>query len=315
MFKDYHIIVVPKDKSKTKTFKISALTLKVLLFTLILAVPLFFVAVFSTIHYQNKLIALKRNTYENQKLVENRKELIVKLSKLEKIIGVMDDSIAHLSELMDIDPQSLKFGTGPIDELDLSIFQDEFADIHVPEAGELVEQWTSENGQLTVNKFNQKFTRLNDQTRLLNRKLEEVFAQNKEKIHYVSATPSIMPVEGWITSEFGMRKHPIGRNFKMHNGLDIASPMGTPVKAPAGGKVIFSGRSSGYGKMLVIEHGYGISTMYAHLSELYVKKGETVKRGEHVGDVGTTGFSTGPHLHYEVRVDGLPKDPLVFLTN
>lgn len=313
MFKDYHIILVPKDKNRTKTFKVSGLTLKILLFTFVLSIPLFFVAVLSTIHYQNKVIALKRNNYENRKLIENKNELILKVAKLEKSLSIMDDSIAHLSELMDVDPQSLKFGTGPIADLDVTISNDFDEVFSIPGADAFIEDWVSNNGAITVNKFKRKMSKFNDEAAILNKKLEEIFSQNKDKINFVNATPNMMPVEGWITSEFGIRKHPIGRRYRMHNGIDIASPHGTKIKAPAGGKVVFAARSSGYGNMLIIRHGYGISTMYAHLNNFYVKKGQTIKRGDIVAEIGTTGYSTGPHLHYEVQVDGIPSDPLVFL--
>jgi len=316
MFKDYHIILVPKDKSRTKTFKVSGLTLKILIFTFVLSIPLFFVAVLSTIHYQNKVIALKRNNYENRKLIENKQELILKVSKLEKTLSLMDDSIAHLSELMDIDPQSLQFGTGPIDDVDYTFSTNFEGDVFsIPGADEVLENWVNENGALTVNKFNRKMTKLKDDAGILNKKLEEIFSQNKDKINFVNASPNMMPVEGWVTSEFGVRKHPIGRRFKMHNGIDIASPFGTPIKSPAGGKVVFASRSGGYGNTLILQHGYGVTTMYAHLNNFHVKKGQMVKRGEVIAEVGTTGYSTGPHLHYEVQVDGIPSDPLAFLVH
>lgn len=314
MFKDYHIIIVPKDKVKTRTFKVSGLTLKVLLFTFILSIPLFFVSVLSTIHYQNKLIAFKRTNYENQKLIENRKELVLKLTKLEKNLEVMDDSIAHLSELMDVDPQSLKFGTGPIPDLDITLSNDVGEDMFDSTAADnVIDEWVNDNGTLTVNKFNRKMTQFKDEAGILNKKLEEIFSQNKDKINYVNATPNTMPVAGWVTSEFGMRKHPIARAVRMHNGIDIASPIGTPIKSPATGKVVYAGKGSGYGNMIIIQHGYGISTVFAHLSSISVKSGETVKRGDVIAEVGSTGYSTGPHLHYEVQVDGIPADPLAFV--
>lgn len=319
-FKDYHIIIVPKDKERTKTFKISGVTLKVLLFTLALSIPLFFVSVLSAIHNQNKLIALKQSNYENRKLMEQRDDLIGKLAKLEKTISVMDDSISHLSELMDIDPQSLKFGTGPVADLESLGFQDDldenvFSLPEVEDVNNVVDEWIGDNGKLTINKFNQKYSKMYDDTSVLNKKLEEIFSQNKDKINYVNASPNTMPVEGWVTSEFGVRKHPIARRFKMHNGVDIASPTGTPIKAPSGGKIVFAGRSGGYGNTIVIQHGYGIATLYGHLSQVVVKQGEMVKRGDYIANVGTSGYSTGPHLHYEVSVDGIPSDPLSFIIN
>lgn len=313
IIRDYHIIIVPKDKSKTRTFRISAFTIKVALLTFAITIPLFFIAVMSTIHYQNKVVALKQSSYENKQLIENKKELILELAKLEKAMSRMDDSISHLGEVMDIDPQSLTFGTGPISDLDSVTFGEGDSIFNIPEPEEAVEEWVEQNGPLTMNKFNKKVTSIEDEAAVLNKRLEEIFSQNRDKINFVTATPTLMPTDGWITSSFGTRVHPISRRARMHEGIDIASPRGTIVKAPATGRVVFSGRSGGYGNTLVIDHGYGICTLYGHLNQFHVKKGELVKRGDIVGAVGSTGYSTGSHLHYEIQVDGIPSDPLAFI--
>ena len=99
----------------------------------------------------------------------------------------------------------------------------------------------------------------------------------------------------------------------MHRGLDIATPSGQAVYTPSDGTVVFAGTESGYGKVLVIDHGYGVKTRYGHLSEIFAKLGDRVKRGARVAAVGNTGRSTGPHLHYEVRVNGIPENPRKFI--
>lgn len=315
MFKDYHIIIVPKDKERTRTFKVSGFTLKVLLATVILSIPLFFVSVLSSIHYQNRLIALKRDNYENQALLVNKVELTQKIAQLEKNISLIDDSVEHLGEIMDVDTQSIRAGLGPISDTEVSLSDsvDDIVSLPNPEDVVNVETWVEQNGEMTMGKFNQKINLLKEDATALSQKLEEIFLLNKDKIRFSNASPSLMPVDGWVTSEFGMRVHPIGRSFKMHQGVDIASPRGTPVKAPAAGKVIFAGSHSGYGSMIALDHGYGVSTVFAHLSKIGVKKGQTIDRGEVIGNVGSTGSTTGPHLHYEVQVDGLPSDPLAFI--
>ena len=315
MFKDYHIIVVPKDKDRTRTFKVSGFALKVLLFTAILSIPLFFVSVLSAIHYQNRLIALKRDNYENQALLENKAELTQKIAQLEKNISLIDDSVEHLGEVMDVDTHSIRAGLGPVSDTEVSLSDsgDETATLPSPEEPVDVASWVEQNGEMTMGKFNQKINLLKDDASALSQKLEEIFRLNKDKIRFSNASPSLMPVDGWITSEFGMRVHPIGKSFKMHQGVDIASPSGTPVKSPAAGKVLFVGAHSGYGNMIVLDHGYGVSTVFAHLSKIGVKKGQAIERGGVIGNVGVTGSTTGPHLHYEVQVDGLPSDPLAFI--
>ncbi len=120
----------------------------------------------------------------------------------------------------------------------------------------------------------------------------------------------VRPVEGRITSYFGRRFHPIIKKWKNHDGLDIAAPHGTPVKAGGDGRVIYTGWRGGYGKTIIIDHGNRVTTLYAHLSRIAVSTGTVVKAGQVIGYVGSTGYSTGPHLHFEVRKNGKPVNPL-----
>lgn len=119
----------------------------------------------------------------------------------------------------------------------------------------------------------------------------------------------ISPVNGPLSSGFGMRFHPILKVWKMHTGLDFSAPQGTPIRAAAGGEVIISERLRGYGKTVIVDHGGGIQTLYGHCSEILVAVGQTVKQGQVIARVGSTGLSTGPHLHWEKRVRGVPVNP------
>jgi murein DD-endopeptidase MepM/ murein hydrolase activator NlpD len=125
--------------------------------------------------------------------------------------------------------------------------------------------------------------------------------------------PWLWPVSGPVSSEFGGRSSPYGRGYEFHPGLDIRATSGTPVTATGGGIVVFAGRMSGYGNMVVVDHGFELKTVYAHLSAVYTDVGQRVQAGEVVGTVGQTGRATGPHLHYEVRVGAAPVDPLCYL--
>ncbi|GAB4253710.1 MAG: peptidoglycan DD-metalloendopeptidase family protein [Thermoleophilia bacterium] len=123
----------------------------------------------------------------------------------------------------------------------------------------------------------------------------------------------IWPVIGRISSPFGYRVHPIFGVRKMHTGLDISAGMGVPIKAADSGTVVYAGWRGGYGKAVVISHGDGLTTLYAHQSQILVGVGDAVEKGEVIGKVGSTGYSTGPHLHFEVRVNGTPVDPMGYL--
>ena len=130
----------------------------------------------------------------------------------------------------------------------------------------------------------------------------------------LAATPSIMPTQGWLTSAFSsMREHPILHIARPHEGIDVTAPMGSPIEAPAAGVVTDAGWESGYGNTVTIDHGYGVTTKFAHASKLLVKTGQRVQRGQRIALVGNTGLATGPHLHYEVHVNGRPVDPLKYV--
>ena len=131
--------------------------------------------------------------------------------------------------------------------------------------------------------------------------------------HFLSSIPIGKPVQGWIASSYGYRISPFSGNRSMHYGIDIAAPVGSPIYAPADGVVIFSGTKSGFGKFLMIAHDHGIVTKYGHNSDLLVKTGERINRGDPIAAVGSTGRSTGPHLHYEVWVNGKPRNPYNFI--
>ena len=125
----------------------------------------------------------------------------------------------------------------------------------------------------------------------------------------LQSTPSVSPTKGWMTSVFGYRTSPFTGNREFHRGLDIAGRLGTPVIAPADGVVRFSGKNGGLGVTVTLRHGFGTETRYGHLQEATVKRGEKVVRGQQIGLLGSTGRSTGPHLHYQVEVDGKPVNP------
>ncbi len=138
---------------------------------------------------------------------------------------------------------------------------------------------------------------------------ESILKKLEEKRNILASTPSILPAGGWISSRFGYRISPFSNRREMHKGLDIATAKGSPIIATADGIVTFSGVKGLLGKAVVIDHGHGISTRYAHCDKTLNQSGDIVKRGEIIARVGNSGRSTGPHLHYEVRLNGVQVNP------
>lgn len=134
-----------------------------------------------------------------------------------------------------------------------------------------------------------------------------------ERLKVLASTPSLAPVSGFFSDGFGWRRDPIDGSREFHKGVDIVAPNGTPVRASADGLVTAAGRMAGYGSMIHLAHGYGMGTRYGHLSRIMVAPGQRVKRGDVIGLVGSTGRSTGPHLHYEVFRTGAQVDPRKYL--
>lgn len=143
--------------------------------------------------------------------------------------------------------------------------------------------------------------------------VEKMYEQNKIKFAHL---PAIKPAEGYFSpNSFGIRLHPILGIYRMHEGIDITNEIGTPVYATGNGVVSFAGRQVGLGMCVEINHGFSFKTVYGHLSKIHVREGQTVKRGELIGRIGNTGLSSGPHLHYEVRINGVAQNPIDYFFN
>lgn len=162
-------------------------------------------------------------------------------------------------------------------------------------------------------RFDFQYARVKDVVTTLERNIHILDQHLLDKESYLSSTPTLLPAQGWITSYFGQRLSPYSGKLKMHEGIDVGAPYGTEIIAPADGIVTYSGEKAGFGKFVQVDHGFGIETIYAHNQSLHVRNGQKIKRGTLLAAVGNTGHSTGPHLHYEVRVNGIAVDPLYFI--
>jgi murein DD-endopeptidase MepM/ murein hydrolase activator NlpD len=147
------------------------------------------------------------------------------------------------------------------------------------------------------------------------RSFRELKALLEEKRSLLDSTPTIWPVKGLVTAGYGFRTSPFTGQREMHEGLDVAAPHGTPVVATADGVVSFTGPLSAFGNVVFINHGHGFTTFYAHNTSIRAKEGQTVKRGEVIAYVGATGRATGPHVHYEVQVNGTTVNPMKYIVD
>ena len=150
-------------------------------------------------------------------------------------------------------------------------------------------------------------------TQLKEQGVLELWESLSERQSILNATPNIRPARGWLTSRFGYRINPFTGKQAMHAGLDFAAAPGSPIYAPADGVVSFASYDESYGKLVSIDHGYGVTTRFGHCSQIYVHAGQKVSKFDVIAAVGNTGRSTGPHLHYEVRINGTPVDPVNYV--
>lgn len=160
-----------------------------------------------------------------------------------------------------------------------------------------------------------KIDEINAQYEEVNRQILELAQQGLDTAYIGGQLAWPVPGYTTITSKFAMRVHPITGQYKLHTGVDIGAPLGANFVAANDGVVVKAGLNAAYGNMVIIDHGGGISTLYAHGSEILVEVGQTVKRGDPILKVGSTGYSTGPHAHFEVRINGVTTDPLPYITN
>ncbi len=164
-------------------------------------------------------------------------------------------------------------------------------------------------------RMKEELERLGMEAESREKSFQELYSFLEGKKRQLSSTPSIWPVRGWLTSTFGYRIDPFTGLRQFHEGLDIANRMGTPIIAPADGIVSRASNTTGYGLTVEINHGYGIKTIFGHLSKAYVSVGHSVRRGERIAAMGASGKATGPHLHYQVMLNDVPMSPMNYILN
>lgn len=281
------IIFVPHARAKFRKLKVSHRLLFsiVSLVTSSLCLSTFFsVQYFTSLSQTHELSKLRR---ENRELQTANEQFSKSVESLRNQLHTVEDrtrKLAIIAGITTLDETSQGGSGGTRDEMNPNPYRDD------------------------VDKMSFRSRRLESELGALEQKF---IAQSR----LLSSTPSIAPVRGILTDGFGGRSDPFTGEPGTHNAIDISSAVGQPVRAPADGIIVKAEWANGYGNVVYISHGYGYSTRYGHLSSFNTRPGARVKRGDIIGYVGSTGRSTGPHLHYEVRVNNNPVNPLEYILN
>ena len=301
LFRKYHVVVFRENEGVCKKLRLRGWLIPglFLLIAGLVAGNVYFWRYFTEFQTMQGDLTASEKTVEEQK--NQLLSLANKLRGLEKDISRIRDFDSKLRVMMNLDRDQA----------------DSVISVGGPEAGkEFSKSYLPLYRQeLLARKMHNFLHQLNTDVRLEEVKQQDLLRAIRENKDLLEATPSIWPSEGWISSDFGYRTSPFTGQREFHKGIDISGRVGTPVYAPAKGKIIFAGVDGGYGRTLVTNHGSGIVTRYAHLHRIAVKKGQDVARGELIGYMGSSGRSTGPHLHYEIRLNGVCVNPMRYILN
>lgn len=296
----YTFIFLPGPNKRVRTFSISKPAVKTSFFALIGVVVLSFYLVYEYNDVKDKvweLQSVREELMEQKTQVQNFALSILDYKRQMFLLRDLDTKLRRAVSLGPRDKAQQVLGIGGPDELGLQ---------NLSAMGE-------KKQEEALKSMHEELNLLKGAALKQEASLQALIEYFEDKRSMYAATPRIWPVKGWVTSHFGNRISPFSGIPQFHEGIDIAAQTGTPVVATADGVVIKAGFATGYGNMVEISHGYGIRTLYAHNSRLNVKVGQRVKRGDVIAYVGDSGSSTGPHLHYEVRINNVPVNPLRYL--
>ncbi len=300
--KTYSVVIIPNNNDSIKKFSLKAPFVKVM-FALLVIFSLSIMAIFfksaHTINVEVKTDELSKDALQQQ--IQTLSQLIIEQNKT---LESSDRQIQELKSNVTANNSKLK----------------EFTKVYTEIADKYISKSNRGSTNKNIDKTGLDLIKLSNIVEELNRSFnadDQVIADlmiSKGKLEkIVNAIPTLVPVDGEISSPFGMRNHPIKKVNKVHEGVDLSSSKGDPILAAASGTVEYSGYNSGYGYHVIIDHKNGYHTLYAHSSKLLVKEGELVKKGQKIALVGSTGLSTGPHLHFEIRIGNTPVDPTKYI--
>lgn len=341
----FTFMVIPEKGNKVRKLSLPTAYLQILAFVSTILIVLGFFVFFDYIHLLSQVAENKKLKLENHILRSEVQMASSKLDTLERSVGRLRSFAQKIRVISNLD----KPGTSQMLEapsgsqfLPSNVQEEEGGGISDPNASadplrqqgeaELAEgtQPSEEEGLVDLAGVDiedlptdnilgelERITRTADNLWELTLQEESGYADLQEHIQdnltRLRATPSILPARGWISSEFGYRMNPFSGRRTFHKGIDIANYAGTPVYAPADGVVTFAGPRGGYGNVVQISHGYGIVTRFGHNSRIVVKRNDRVRRGDKIAEIGSTGRSTAPHLHYEVVLRGKAVNPRPFI--
>lgn len=328
--KTFTFLIMSNRRGTNRSFTVSASWLKALIF---LGIIVLVVVGGAIVDYFGLLVQSsenKRLRAENLSLKKQFQVVEGKLNSLETSLERVQNFSKKLKMITNIDDEdrAVRLAMGPqpkagepVEEFNQPVeqrgpaseyFSKDSMFLQKPPLDELKGE-LSKDSEKDYATLSIRIDRTVKETQLREQGILSLWEALSERQSLLNATPSMKPAKGWFTSRFGYRIDPFNNKAVMHAGLDIAGPPGTPVYAPADGVVSYVGFEAGYGKLVSIDHGYGVVTRYGHNSRVFVELGQKVKRHDVISAIGSTGRSSGPHVHYEVRVHGVPVDPINYI--
>ena len=324
------LFVVSNQTGKTRKIVLSAAWLKAISFISAIVIVIFAAGLVDYFGLLLQAMENKRLKVENAQLIQQFQVVESKVSALENSLERVKTFTTKLKLITNVDAEDritkLTMGSKPSagqpveeyepmeqrQEPEEMAAQDEIFSNKKPlndQVGELAAENTDKDyASLVV-----RIDKVVKETQLKEQSVIDLWESLSERQSLLNSTPNMKPAKGWITSRFGYRTSPFTGKTALHAGLDIAAAPGSPVYAPADGVIVFASYDESYGKLITIDYGYGVTTRFGHLSQIYVQVGQRVNKWDVVGAVGNTGRSTGPHLHYEVRINGTAVDPINYI--
>jgi len=297
----FNILIFGHKTSKTRHLRIPKKTVKISFY-------LFGFALLSTTFFFCDYIQVKKKAFELNRL---RQETQNQRSQIQFFSARIEDLEKQLSKLKDFD-KKIRI----IANLEKGQEVTAFMGMGGPSPSDVREKLKKEKDDSgLVQQMRSDIERLQSEAMSREESLSELEKLLQVKREMIVHTPSIWPVMGWVTSGFGFRTNPFTGLTQMHEGLDISNRVGTPVIATADGIVSDIGNDTAHGRVLLIFHGFGMTSRYSHLNKVFVKTGQRVKRGDKIAEIGMTGKTTGPHLHYEVKLNGISVNPARYILN